>query len=104
MAKPASVLKLRHPNLDHQSLEQQRTVCDLRIMHGKVDELYHVFKMLQGGRHSETDLIYFADPVRLEQNISHVDEIYLWFIKLKDEFHARARKDNQEDNLEGMNS
>lgn len=100
MPKLTSPTKLEHPNLDHQSLEQQRTVCDLRIMHGKVDELYHVFKMLQGGRHSEADLIYFADPVRLEQNITHVDEIYLWFIKLKNEFHARAKKENQEDSPE----
>jgi len=57
-------------------LEKLRLVSDLRIMHSKVDELHHIVSNLRQ-RHSESDVIEFADESVLAENIRRVDEIYL---------------------------
>jgi hypothetical protein len=61
-----------------------RLVSDLRIMHSKVNELYQVVDTLKR-RHSETAIRRYADTVALEDDIKRVDEIYLWFVALKEQ-------------------
>ena len=57
-------------------------------MHSKVDDLYHIIKSLKR-RHDEAAIYKYADTNVLDENIRRVDEIYLWFLTLKEE---RARK------------
>jgi hypothetical protein len=53
-------------------------------MHAKVDELYQIVSNLRK-RHNESDIIVYADQKVLAHNIHKVDEIYLWFVKIKEE-------------------
>ena len=71
------------------SIEEVRLVGDLRIMHAKVDELYQVVMNLQR-RHNEESIHEYADQPVLSEDISRVDEIYLWFVKLKEQGRRRA--------------
>lgn len=80
-----------HPKRDQQpvhdrwlTIEETRIVSDLRIMHAKVDELYHLVTALKN-RHQEFDVVKYADQPILTEDIQKVDEIYLWFVKLKEE-------------------
>lgn len=66
------------------TIEEARIVSDLRIMHSKVDELYNVVMALRK-RHHEGDVVKYADQPVLTEDIQKVDEIYLWFVKLKEE-------------------
>ncbi len=66
-------------------------LADLRIMHAKVDELFHVVLNLKR-RHSEADIHKYADQPLLSEDIEHVDEIYLWFVKLKEERERERRR------------
>jgi len=66
------------------SMEEIRIVSDLRIMHGKVDELHRMVTTLKE-RHDEAAIIKYADQPVLTSDIQKVDEIYLWFVKLKEE-------------------
>jgi hypothetical protein len=66
------------------NIEDMRLVSDLRIMHLKVDELHHVVENLKR-RHSEADVVRYADYDALADNIRKVDETYLWFVKVKEE-------------------
>ena len=59
-------------------------MSDLRIMHSKVDELYQMVSNLKR-RHSESDIHKYADQPVLTEDIAHVDEIYLWFVSLKED-------------------
>jgi len=69
------------PRLD---IDEVRLIADLRIMHAKVHELFEIVSVLKRGR--EEDFIRkYADHVMLEKDIQRVDEIYLWFISLKEE-------------------
>ena len=63
-------------------IDEVRLVADLRIMHAKVDELYHVVSNLKR-RHRMDAIEKYADRRILDKNIEHVDEIYLWFVELK---------------------
>lgn len=72
------------------TVEEMRLVADLRIMHSKVDELYQISKVLQE-RYSENSIINYADAKVLAEDIRKADELYLWFIRLKDE-SERVRK------------
>jgi hypothetical protein len=65
-------------------LEEVRLISDLRIMHSKVDELYQIVANLRK-RHSETDIITYADEKVLGENIRKIDEIYIWFVNIKEE-------------------
>ncbi len=66
------------------TIDEVRIVSDLRIMHAKVDELFHLVQGLQQ-RHNELDIHTYADKPLLTQDIKRVDEIYLWFVKLREE-------------------
>lgn len=69
------------PRLD---IEEVRLIADLRIMHAKVHELFEIVSVLKRGR-EESFIRKYADHVMLEKDIQRVDEIYLWFISLKEE-------------------
>ena len=66
------------------TLEEVRIVSDLRIMHAKVDELHRMVSSLKQ-RHDEAAIIRYADQPVLTDDIQKVDEIYLWFVRLKEE-------------------
>jgi hypothetical protein len=72
-------------------VDEVRTISDLRIMHSKVDELFQVCQSLQE-RHGETAIITYADRKVLNEDIRKVDELYLWFVKLKEETDRKGRK------------
>ena len=67
-----------------------RLVSDLRIMHSKVDEIYEIVKALRT-RHDEAAIVRYADQPVLTEDIQKIDEIYLWFVKLKEESIAQRR-------------
>ena len=69
------------PPLD---IEDVRLIADLRIMHSKVHELFEVISVLNRGR-EENFIRQYADHAMLEKDIQRVDEIYLWFLRLKEE-------------------
>lgn len=66
------------------NVDEVRLVSDLRIMHSKVDELYQIVTNLKR-RHSGADIHKYADQPVLNEDIARVDEIYLWFVVLKDQ-------------------
>lgn len=63
-------------------VEEVRLIADLRVMHSKVDELFQVVTRLKQ-RHT-ADIRKYADQIALESDIHEVDQIYLWFIGLKE--------------------
>jgi hypothetical protein len=65
-------------------VQEIRLIGDLRIIHAKVNELYHLVQSLRQ-RHNEADIVEYSDRQLLAENIAHVDEIYLWYVKLKEE-------------------
>jgi len=67
----------------HLSIEEVRLISDLRIMHAKVDGLYHFVDGLKR-RHSESEVHKYYDAQFLAEDIRKVDELYLWFVKLKE--------------------
>jgi hypothetical protein len=69
------------PRLD---IEEVRLIADLRIMHAKVHELFEIVSVLKRGR-EENFIRRYADHVMLEKDIQRADEIYLWFVRLKEE-------------------
>jgi hypothetical protein len=69
------------PQLD---VEEVRLIADLRIMHAKVHELFEVVTVLKRG-HEENRIRRYADRAMLDKDIQRVDEIYLWFVSLKEE-------------------
>ena len=71
----------REPQFD---IEEMRLIADLRIMHSKVHELFEVVAVLKRG-HEENFIRKYADHAMLEKDIQRVDEIYLWFVRLKEE-------------------
>jgi hypothetical protein len=70
------------------TIEETRLVSDLRIMHAKVDELFHVISALKR-HHDESAVVKYADQPVLTEDIQKVDELYLWFVKLKEESIAQ---------------
>ena len=72
------------------TIEEVRMVSDLRIMHAKVEELFHLVTSLRT-RHNEFDIVKYADQPVLTEDIQQVDAIYLWFVKLKEENIAQRR-------------
>ena len=65
------------------SIDEIRLVSDLRVMHSKVDELFQIVENLQR-RHGAEEIRKYADRKILEQDIDQVDQIYLWFVNLRD--------------------
>jgi hypothetical protein len=66
------------------NLEEVRLVADLRIMHAKVFELFEIVSVIKK-RHDEGAIRRCSDHVMLDQDIKRVDDIYLWFVRLKEE-------------------
>jgi hypothetical protein len=65
-------------------IEEVRLVSDLRIMHAKVNELFEIVDALKA-RYDEPVIRKYADQPALDRDITRVDEIYLWFLRLKEE-------------------
>jgi hypothetical protein len=74
----------KSPNDRYLKIDEIRLVSDLRIMHSKVNELFQVVHTLKR-RHAESAIRQYADHVALEEDIKRVDEIYLWFVGMKEE-------------------
>jgi hypothetical protein len=72
-------------------IEEIRLISDLRIMHSKIDEVYSMANSLKR-RHDEGAIVEYSDRGILAENISRVDEIYLWFVKIKEEVERRNRE------------
>jgi len=70
-------------------IDEIRLVSDLRIMHAKVDELHHMVSRLRQ-IHNEPSIVNYADGPVLAEEIRKVDEIYLWFVRIKEEMDRRA--------------
>ena len=66
------------------TIDETRLVSDLRIMHAKVDELFQVISALKR-HHEQAAIVKYADQPVLTDDIHKVDEIYLWFVTLKEE-------------------
>jgi hypothetical protein len=66
------------------TIEEVRVVSDLRIMHAKVAELHDIVQTLRA-RYSEAEIHAYSDTPILSDNIDRIDEIYLWFVKLREE-------------------
>ena len=66
------------------NVNEIRLVADLRIMHTKVNELYSIVDYLEKG-HDEAVIVKYADYHVLTDDIRKSDEIYLWFVKVKEE-------------------
>lgn len=71
-------------------IEEIRLIADLRVMHAKVNELHHMITTLQE-RYDETEIVRYADQELLTREIEQVDQIYLWFLKLKEEQQRRKK-------------
>jgi len=71
-------------------IEEVRLVSDLRIMHAKVDELYQIVQNLKR-RQNEEAIYNYADHHLLQEDIDRVDQIYLWFVALKEETRKKNR-------------
>ena len=66
------------------NIKEVRLVADLRIMHAKVHELFEIVSVIKTG-HEENAIRRYADQEMLEKDIQRVDDIYLWFVRLKEE-------------------
>lgn len=73
----------RDPQNRWLDIDEVRLISDLRIMHAKVAELYQVVSALKQ-RHPEGEIVRYADAQVLAEDIERMDEIYLWYVKLKD--------------------
>lgn len=82
--------KRNSPAIEERALtiEEVRLVSDLRIMHSKVDELHEIVSALKQ-RYDEGSIVKYADQPVLTNDIHLVDEIYLWFVRLKEESIAQ---------------
>ena len=85
--------KSKHTDLPTQErwldIDEVRLISDLRIMHAKVDELYQIVNNLKR-RHSGSEIHKYADQPVLNEDIARVDEIYLWFLSLKERREKKA--------------
>jgi hypothetical protein len=70
-------------------VDEIRLIADLRIMHSKVDELYQVVTNLKR-RHDDDAIHKYADQRVLSEDIDRVDELYMWFLRLKEQNRRRG--------------
>ena len=70
-------------------VDEIRLIADLRIMHSKVDELYQVVTNLKR-RHDDDSIHKYADQRVLAEDIDRVDELYMWFLRLKEQGRKRG--------------
>ena len=66
------------------NVDEIRLIADLRIMHSKVGELYQVVTNLKR-RHDDDAIHKYADQRVLSEDIDRVDELYMWFLRLKEQ-------------------
>ena len=66
------------------NVDEIRLIADLRIMHSKVGELYQVVTNLKR-RHDDDAIHKYADQCVLSEDIDRVDELYMWFLRLKEQ-------------------
>jgi hypothetical protein len=71
-------------------VEEVRLIADLRIMHSKVDELYQMVANLKR-RHDDDAIHKYADQPVLSEDIDRVDELYMWFLRLKEQNRRNVR-------------
>jgi hypothetical protein len=71
-------------------VEEVRLIADLRVMHSKVDELYQVVTNLKR-RHDDDAIHKYADQPVLSEDIDRVDELYMWFLRLKEQNRRHAK-------------
>lgn len=72
-------------------IEEIRLVSDLRILHSKVAELYRLVADMRE-RHDESAIVTYADDPVISEEIRRVDEIYLWFVRIREEVDRRKAK------------
>ena len=65
-------------------VQEVRLIADLRVMHSKVDELYQIVTNLKR-RHDDDAIHKYADQPVLSEDIARVDEMYMWFLRLKEQ-------------------
>jgi len=65
-------------------VQEVRLIADLRVMHSKVDELYQIVTNLKR-RHDDDAIHKYADQPVLSEDIDRVDEMYMWFLRLKEQ-------------------
>ena len=70
-------------------VEEVRLIADLRVMHSKVDELYQIVTNLKR-RHDDDAIHKYADQPVLSEDIDRVDELYMWFLRLKEQNRKRG--------------
>jgi hypothetical protein len=91
MTTNRKALRARRPVVNRSlNIDEVRLVSDLRVMHSKVDELYYIVTSLKR-RHDESVIHNYADAPVLAEDITRVDEIYMWFIALKEEREKSER-------------
>ena len=66
------------------NVDEIRLIADLRVMHSKVDELYQIVSNLKR-RHDDDSIHKYADQRVLSEDIDRVDELYMWFLRLKEQ-------------------
>jgi len=71
-------------------IAEVRLVSDLRIMHAKVAELYQIVERIKL-RHDASAIVKYSDYEVLGHDIQMVDAIYLWFVKVKEEWDGSNR-------------
>ena len=84
MSKSGGGTGKKKENTPVPNIEEMRLIADLRIMHAKVFELFEIVSVIKR-RHDEASIRRCADQMMLEQDIQRADELYLWFLKLKEE-------------------
>jgi hypothetical protein len=72
------------------NVQEIRLIADLRVMHSKVDELYQVVTNLKR-RHDDDAIHKYADQPVLSEDIDRVDEMYMWFLRLKEQNRRNIR-------------
>ena len=70
-------------------VDEIRLIADLRVMHSKVDELYQIVSNLKR-RHDDDSIHKYADQRVLSEDIDRVDELYMWFLRLKEQSRKRG--------------
>ncbi len=71
------------------NVDEIRLIADLRVMHSKVDELYQIVSNLKR-RHDDDSIHKYADQRVLSEDIDRVDELYMWFLRLKEQNRKRG--------------
>jgi hypothetical protein len=83
--------KQSEQNLENRwlNIDEIRLIADLRVMHSKVDELYQTVSNLKR-RHDDDAIHKYADQRVLSEDIDRVDELYMWFLRLKEQNRRRG--------------